>query len=72
MSMKVTELSQDQLDELKANYFYGDDDEENESVQEYDCPEDVPDEVIFKHYANIDFVSDDFGISQGEDDDEEE
>jgi hypothetical protein len=56
--VKVTELSQDQLEELRGTYYY--DEENDEAVQEYDCPDDVPDEVLFEHYADIDFVMDDF------------
>lgn len=56
--MKVTELSEDQLEELRRNYFY---DEEIE--HKYDCIDDVPNEVLFKHYADIDFVNDDFGCT---------
>ncbi|NMM65531.1 hypothetical protein HBE96_23420 [Clostridium sp. P21] len=65
--MRVTELNQDQLAELKSNYYYGDGDEDDH-VDEYDCPNDIPDAIIFKHYADIDFVPDDFGCSEGEDD----
>ncbi|MBC2457170.1 hypothetical protein [Clostridium beijerinckii] len=69
--MKVTELSQGQLSELKMNYYYGEDEDDGHEA-EYACPDDVPNEVIFKHYADIDFVNDDFGCSQGDDDGEED
>ena len=69
--MKVTELNRDQLETLKFNYFYGEDEDEGH-VDEYDSHYAVPDEVIFKHYADIDFGSDDFGCSEGEDDGEDD
>lgn len=69
--MKVTELNKDQLDTLRFNYFYGEDDDEGHT-DEYDIFYDVPNEVIYEHYADIDFVADDFGCSEGEDDGEED
>ncbi|NOV58675.1 hypothetical protein [Clostridium beijerinckii] len=53
------------------NYYYGEDEDDGHEA-EYACPDDVPNEVIFKHYADIDFVNDDFGCSQGDDDGEED
>lgn len=68
--MKVTELSTDQLSELKSNLFYNYTDEpveitwdaadRIESCQYYD---DIPDELVFELYSGIDFVSDDFACS---------
>lgn len=51
--MNVTELNQDQLEELKQTYLYQ---EENDYMFAYE----IPNEVIFKHYAHISFVEEDF------------
>lgn len=51
--MNVKELSKEQIDELKSVYFY---DVEND----YTYIHEVPDEVIFNHYADITFTDDDF------------
>jgi hypothetical protein len=69
--MKVTELSQDQLDALKFDYYYGKDEGDGHE-DEYDSPYDVPNEVIHKHFEDIHFVPDDFGCSEGEDDGEDD
>ena len=70
--MLVHELSRDQLNELKSNYFWSD-----------EClgcmyphwltgelvpvlfPGDIPDEVIFTKYAGVSFVNDDFACTAG-------
>ena len=61
--MTVRDLNRDQLDELKAAYFWGDD---------YDptittaagvpvlFPGDIPDRVLFAIFAGVYFVPDDF------------
>lgn len=54
--MNVTELTQDQIVELKWTYLY---DVENE----YSCIGEIPDEVIFKHFDGIDFVDEDFACT---------
>lgn len=62
--MTVYELSRDQLDELKAHYFWS---EETLNIPKFNAiglpalfPGDIPDLVILKHYNGIDFVNDDF------------
>lgn len=65
--MRVTELSADQLSELKSNLFYNYMDEpveitwdaadRIESCQYYD---DIPNELVFQLYDGICFVEDDF------------
>lgn len=62
--MTVKELNQDQLSELKSNYYYGDGDTEEGHEDEYDSPDDVPNEVIYEHYADYEFDPDDFGCEE--------
>jgi hypothetical protein len=62
--MTVRELSQDQLNELKQAYV----------CEKVGCPSygeladsvDIPNEVIYAHYAGYDFVNDDFWCSCGQ------
>ena len=59
--MKVTELSRDQLKELKIAYM---DREGNLSMSEVlEADELIPDEVVFLYYANYDFTPDDFSCT---------
>ena len=73
--MDVTELTREQLVELKCNYMY---ELVNEGIfaevmdVDYDEPaygdlneadELISDEFIFEHYADVDFVDDDFFCS---------
>ena len=51
----VHELNQQELEQLKWNYFY---DEEVE--HDFDFPYQIPDETIFEVYAHISFVEEDF------------
>ena len=57
--MHVTELNQNQIDELKLTYLY---DVEND----YTCTGEIPNEVIFNHYNGISFVDDDFLLYHGQ------
>lgn len=76
--MHVTELSREQLTELKNNYMV---ELVNEGTfaevmdRDYDAPsmwdvahadEIVPDDVIFRQYDGIDFTPDDFFCTAGE------
>ena len=79
--MDVTELTRDQLDELKESLYwqiYHMSDEEipfavMDSATPYiketlpDYPHEIPDSVIFQVYAAISFVNDDFFCTAGED-----
>lgn len=56
--MYVTELSREELDELKYNY--ADERTHGCSYEELMESLDIPDDVIFEHYDGIDFVKDDF------------
>lgn len=54
----VLELSRNELDELKQSYItekLG-----SPSYKELSDSQEIPDEVIFKHYADIQFGTDDF------------
>lgn len=59
MCKTVYDLSRDELDELKTNFFWQD---ETQDILEgdYTSPEQIPDEIIFKHYDGICFVDEDF------------
>lgn len=67
----VYDLSRDELNELKDSYFYQllDNDDEvlfpvkngnKKDIENINCPEEIPDSVIFEHYDGISFVDDDF------------
>lgn len=62
MTMTVEDLSQWQLDELKQAYFNEEDIDEvlSDSIT---APEQIPDDVIFKHYEGVCFTDDDFFCS---------
>lgn len=59
--MNVRELTQEQLDQLKYDYYYQlhetDDDVLGDNIL---CPCDIPNDVIFEHYDGIAFVEEDF------------
>ena len=54
--MNVQELNQDQLNELKWTYLY-------DTPNAYEYASQIPDEVIFEHYAHISFVEEDFAVN---------
>lgn len=74
MYKSVTELTREELNELKENYFIELLDAGEEAIilgdewNEEECPlselpdaaEFIPDEFIFEHYAGISFSADDF------------
>lgn len=55
----VQDLSREELNELKNNFFYQD---ETQDIIEDDfsCPEDIPDWIIFEHYDGVCFEEEDF------------
>lgn len=59
--MNVRELTQEQLDQLKYDYYYQlhetDDDILGDNIL-YPC--DIPNDVIFEYYDGIYFVEEDF------------
>ena len=56
--MKVRELNRDELDELKMAYAS----ERNDNISYVELIDalDIPDDVIFDHYDDIEFTEDDF------------
>jgi hypothetical protein len=60
MYKQVYELSEEEFAELKSNYYYQCLDSEPELVEGYNYPDDVPDDVIYEHYAGTSFVEEDF------------
>lgn len=70
--MTVRELTRDQLDELKSNYFWSDNFpgyyyphwQTGELVPVL-FPGDIPDHVIFEQFDGIHFVNDDFSCTAG-------
>ena len=60
--MLVKDLSKEQLDELKNAYFWGDKTRDG-LPDEIISPEQIPDNIIFSYYADVDFVDDDFFCS---------
>ena len=72
MYKSVYELSREQLDELKSNYFWSDEYEpcfyphwQTGELVPVIFSGDIPDEVIFEKYGGISFVNDDFGCTAG-------
>jgi hypothetical protein len=63
--MNVTELNRDQLNELKQAYA---EQLATDGITwgELAAATEIPDDIIFEHYADIDFVNDDFFCSMDE------
>lgn len=59
----VQNCTDDQLDELRAAYFWSDD-TDLESLEEIYFPGDVPNWLLFQHYAGVLFTNDDFFCSR--------
>ena len=59
MYKMVQDLSRDELNELKSNFFYQD---ETQDINEgtFSTPEEIPDAIIFEHYDGVCFVKEDF------------
>lgn len=70
MYRSVNELTHDELNELKSDMFWNRIDYENIEGGDEDildiasCPEDIPDDLAQKRYADISFVEDDFFCNQ--------
>ena len=63
MYRNLNELTQNELEELRSNYYYkGLDDGSLFEVmdKEINSPEDIPMSLIFDHYRDISFVDEDF------------
>lgn len=61
--LNVEELSREQLDELKLDYFWelADDGE----LGDYENRDDIPDSVLFERYEGVIFTNDDFSCTAG-------
>ena len=59
MLKDIHDLTREQLEELKNNFFWQD---ETQDILEgaFTSPEQIPDEIIFEHYAGVCFSDDDF------------
>lgn len=72
--MDVRELNQDQLLELKFNLWFAEDgddwfydhlsQEDKMIINLQDSPGDIPDEIVFRAYAGISFVEEDFSVRE--------
>ena len=60
--MTIYDLDRDQLNQLKQVYFYNDDPEIQEILNDFgiEYPEQIPDDIIFHEYEEVHFVNDDF------------
>lgn len=56
--MDVHDLTKEQIEELKFRLY--DELQNTDDADTFLCYDDIPDEVIFEHYAGIAFVNDDF------------
>lgn len=61
--MQVTELNQDQLEELRSNYFAQLQDTDKEILGDITQAEEIPISNVIAHYEGITFVNDDFFCS---------
>lgn len=59
----VTELNQDELNELKEDYLFRIKCDEEVSYSEIIMAHEIPNEVIFKEYEGISFVEEDFSCN---------
>lgn len=59
----VNELTQDELEELRWNYFYQLLDGDEEVLGDIDEPSKIPLENIIAHYEGIYFVEEDFSCN---------
>jgi hypothetical protein len=59
MYKTVCELTQEELNELKARYFFQDD-IDNEILGDIAYPEDIPNDFIINYYSDTLFTDDDF------------
>lgn len=65
--MGVRELSRDQFEELKFDYYCELFDEKSELLDGITCSDEIPDEMVYKHFDGVQFVPDDFCCSCGQD-----
>jgi len=62
MYRTVYDLTREELNELKDSYFWSDDPDVQEILEEsgIDYPWQIPDDVIFHNYEDFAFVEEDF------------
>ena len=65
MYMDVTELSREQFDELKEDYFWELAAEDSELLEGITYPDEIPDDAVIEHYRGVCFTCDDFFCSAG-------
>lgn len=67
--MSVYELSEEQLSELKSNWFWDTIDNCIDEIEvdprDYGYPDNIPDSVVQEYYKDICFVNDDFFCTAG-------
>ena len=56
--MKVYDLTQDEIDELKTALFYERDADEIFEGLQYPC--EIPNDFVYQHYEDVTFAKDDF------------
>ena len=64
--MDVTELSRDQLDELKLDYFWELADENSELLDGITCSDEIPDDMVLERFKGVCFSCDDFSCTAGQ------
>ena len=70
--MEVSELSQEQLEELRNNYFDQLESEGGEVLGSITSAEGIPMSNVIAHYEGTYFVNDDFFCTMEDDDDSED
>lgn len=60
--MDVHDLSPKELDELRDSYYY----QLLDELDEEEMPNEITNDMLFEHYADISFVPDDFWCNQSD------
>ena len=61
--MNVSELNEDQLEELRESYFYQLLEMDEDVLGEIDFPQKIPMSNVLNHYEGVYFVEEDFSCS---------
>ena len=61
--MNVSELNEDQLEELRESYFYQLLERDEDVLGEIDFPQKIPMSNVLNHYEGVYFVEEDFSCS---------
>ena len=59
MYRTVYDLNRAELEELKDSFFWSDE-VDDEILEGYSCPYEIPDDIIYSHFDGIGFVDEDF------------